>query len=137
MLLSHTNLRLLPFSHCLSNSQLKFPTQCFNFSFFIKDTNIFYTSCFSLLLFFLSLFFIYLFCYFKFNLTMAPVLTPEVTSNVQWISQMSVDVEPTAGRKTTIIGTIGKLLGYSHHCIFINTSYLIIFLKVPIPIVLK
>jgi pyruvate kinase len=62
---------------------------------------------------------------------MAPVLTPEVTSKVQWISQMSVDVEPTAGRKTTIIGTIGKLLGYSHHCIFINASYLIIFFKGP------
>ncbi|KAI7899861.1 pyruvate kinase [Cokeromyces recurvatus] len=37
---------------------------------------------------------------------MAP-LTPEITSNIQWISQMSVDVESTAGRKTSIIGTIG------------------------------
>jgi pyruvate kinase len=38
---------------------------------------------------------------------MAPVITPEITSHTQWISQMNVDVEPTAGRKTTIIGTIG------------------------------
>ncbi|KAI9481509.1 MAG: pyruvate kinase [Benjaminiella poitrasii] len=37
---------------------------------------------------------------------MAPI-TPEITSNIQWISQMSVDVESTAGRKTSIIGTIG------------------------------
>lgn len=40
---------------------------------------------------------------------MAPLVTPEITSNIQWISQMNVDVEPTAGRKTTIIGTIGKV----------------------------
>ncbi|ORZ20622.1 pyruvate kinase [Absidia repens] len=37
---------------------------------------------------------------------MAPVV-PEITSNVQWISQMNVDIEPTAGRKSSIIGTIG------------------------------
>lgn len=40
---------------------------------------------------------------------MAPVITPEITSNIQWVSQMNVDVEPKHGRKTTIIGTIGKL----------------------------
>ncbi|CAO3613732.1 unnamed protein product [Cunninghamella echinulata] len=34
-------------------------------------------------------------------------LVPEITSNVQWISQMNVDIEPTAGRKTSIVGTIG------------------------------
>lgn len=39
---------------------------------------------------------------------MAPVVTPEVTSNIQWVAQMNVDVEPAAGRKTTLIGTIGK-----------------------------
>lgn len=39
---------------------------------------------------------------------MAPIVTPQITSNIQWISQMNVDVEPTAGRKTTVIGTIGK-----------------------------
>lgn len=39
---------------------------------------------------------------------MAPVVTPEITSNIRWISQMNVDVEPAAGRKTTVIGTIGK-----------------------------
>ncbi|KAK4517203.1 uncharacterized protein ATC70_000535 [Mucor velutinosus] len=38
---------------------------------------------------------------------MAPIVTPQITSNIQWISQMNVDVEPTAGRKTTVIGTIG------------------------------
>ncbi|KAI8375915.1 pyruvate kinase [Radiomyces spectabilis] len=37
---------------------------------------------------------------------MSPIV-PEITSNIQWISQMDVDVEPTAGRKSTIIGTIG------------------------------
>ncbi|KAI9354165.1 hypothetical protein BD770DRAFT_135033 [Pilaira anomala] len=40
---------------------------------------------------------------------MAPLVTPEITSNIQWIAQMNVDVEPTAGRKTTVIGTIGKV----------------------------
>lgn len=39
----------------------------------------------------------------------APVI-PEITSNVQWISQMNVDIEPTAGRKSSIIGTIGKIV---------------------------
>jgi pyruvate kinase len=39
---------------------------------------------------------------------MSPLATPEITSNIQWIAQMNVDVEPTAGRKTTVIGTIGK-----------------------------
>ncbi|CEI98540.1 Putative Pyruvate kinase [Rhizopus microsporus] len=38
---------------------------------------------------------------------MAPLLTPDITSNVQWIAQMNVDVEPTHGRKTSIICTIG------------------------------
>ncbi|KAG2228180.1 hypothetical protein INT45_009227 [Circinella minor] len=38
---------------------------------------------------------------------MAPVVTPEITSSVHWLSQMNVDVEPTAGRKSSIIGTIG------------------------------
>lgn len=40
--------------------------------------------------------------------SMAPIITPEVTSNLQWVSQMNVDIEPTAGRKSSIIGTIGK-----------------------------
>lgn len=31
-----------------------------------------------------------------------------ITSNLHWISQMDVDVEPTAGRKSSIICTIGK-----------------------------
>lgn len=39
---------------------------------------------------------------------MAPIIPPQTNSNVQWISQMNVDIEPTAGRKTSIIGTIGK-----------------------------
>lgn len=39
---------------------------------------------------------------------MAPVVTPEITSNIRWVAQMNVDVEPAAGRKTTVIGTIGK-----------------------------
>lgn len=43
---------------------------------------------------------------------MAPLVTPEITSNIQWIAQMNVDVEPTAGRKTTVIGTIGKVKIY-------------------------
>jgi hypothetical protein len=30
-----------------------------------------------------------------------------ITSNLHWISQMDVDVEPTAGRKSSIICTIG------------------------------
>lgn len=34
--------------------------------------------------------------------------TPQTNSNIQWISQMNVDIAPTAGRKTSIIGTIGK-----------------------------
>ncbi|KAI8974489.1 pyruvate kinase [Pilobolus umbonatus] len=35
------------------------------------------------------------------------VISPEISSDLQWMAQMSVDVEPTAGRKTTIICTIG------------------------------
>ncbi|KAF7729938.1 Pyruvate kinase [Apophysomyces ossiformis] len=35
------------------------------------------------------------------------VFTPEISSNLQWVAQMNVDVEPTAGRKSSIIGTIG------------------------------
>lgn len=35
-------------------------------------------------------------------------ISPEITSNIQWVAQMNVDVEPTHGRKTTVIGTIGK-----------------------------
>ncbi|KAI8362687.1 pyruvate kinase [Choanephora cucurbitarum] len=38
---------------------------------------------------------------------MAPILNPEMTSNIQWVANMNVDVECTAGRKTSIIGTIG------------------------------
>ncbi|KAG1150627.1 hypothetical protein G6F37_000677 [Rhizopus arrhizus] len=38
---------------------------------------------------------------------MAPLSKPEITSNIQWVAQMNVDVEPTHGRKTSIIGTIG------------------------------
>ncbi|KAI9023476.1 pyruvate kinase [Phycomyces nitens] len=34
-------------------------------------------------------------------------VTPEITSKLQWVSQMNVDIEPTAGRKSSIIGTIG------------------------------
>lgn len=37
-------------------------------------------------------------------------LAPPVTSDLQWISQMDVDIETPAARKTTIIGTIGKHL---------------------------
>ncbi|CAO3680605.1 unnamed protein product [Rhizopus stolonifer] len=29
------------------------------------------------------------------------------TSNIEWVSRMNVDIEPTHGRKTSIIGTIG------------------------------
>ncbi|KAF7722723.1 Pyruvate kinase [Apophysomyces ossiformis] len=36
-----------------------------------------------------------------------PVLTPEITSNLQWKAQLDVNIEPTAGRKSSIIGTIG------------------------------
>jgi pyruvate kinase len=39
---------------------------------------------------------------------MAPLSKPEITSNIQWVAQMNVDVEPTHGRKTSIIGTIGN-----------------------------
>lgn len=39
---------------------------------------------------------------------MAPIITPEVTSSIQWLAQMNVDVELDACRKSTIIGTIGK-----------------------------
>ncbi|KAG0170977.1 Pyruvate kinase [Apophysomyces sp. BC1034] len=35
------------------------------------------------------------------------VFTPEISSNLQWVAQMNVDIEPTAGRKSSIIGTIG------------------------------
>ncbi|KAI8091060.1 pyruvate kinase [Gilbertella persicaria] len=38
---------------------------------------------------------------------MSPIINSEATSNIQWIANMNVDVEPTAGRKTSIIGTIG------------------------------
>ncbi|KAI9322916.1 pyruvate kinase [Dichotomocladium elegans] len=38
---------------------------------------------------------------------MAPLLTPEVTSSVQWLAQMNVDIESPAARKSSIIGTIG------------------------------
>lgn len=34
-------------------------------------------------------------------------LTAQVTSDLQWISQMDVDIETPAARKTSIIGTIG------------------------------
>lgn len=70
---------------------------------------------------------------------MAPFITPEITSNIQWVSQMDVDVEPTAGRKTTVIGTIGKVIvltritvwesrGFNIHCLYV---------QVPTPTVLK
>ncbi|RCH82379.1 Pyruvate kinase, partial [Rhizopus stolonifer] len=38
---------------------------------------------------------------------MAPIHPVDITSNIQWVSQMNVDVEPTHGRKSSIIGTIG------------------------------
>lgn len=37
------------------------------------------------------------------------ILKAEVASELQWVSQMDVDVETSAARKTTIIGTIGKV----------------------------
>ncbi|KAG1047404.1 hypothetical protein G6F43_010146 [Rhizopus delemar] len=38
---------------------------------------------------------------------MAPLSASSMTSNIQWLSRLNVDVEPTHGRKTCIIGTIG------------------------------
>jgi hypothetical protein len=37
------------------------------------------------------------------------ILKAQVTSELEWISQMDVDIETSAARKTTIIGTIGKV----------------------------
>lgn len=37
-------------------------------------------------------------------------LTAQVTSDLEWISHMNVDIETPAARKTTIVGTIGKTL---------------------------
>ncbi len=40
---------------------------------------------------------------------MAPLSASSMTSNIQWLSGLNVDIEPTHGRKTCIIGTIGLL----------------------------
>jgi pyruvate kinase len=36
-------------------------------------------------------------------------LNPENCTELQWVSQMDVDIQPQAVRKTSIIGTIGKM----------------------------
>jgi hypothetical protein len=49
-------------------------------------------------------------------------LNNQISSELQWVSQMDVDIETNHSRKTSIIGTIGNIPILNRHTIINNSS---------------